>query len=109
MALMLCLLLPLLWDQGRPFELQQAILELQIENSQLQGKIQNLTEALSELQVFIWNQSQGSDSAPEQLQHEHLQCPANAHWRNIAAPSASVPSVAWLLALMSLMAVLTKG
>ncbi|KAL8176707.1 UNVERIFIED_CONTAM: hypothetical protein K2H54_037764 [Gekko kuhli] len=94
---------------GRLFELQEAIQELQIENTQLQGKIQNLTEALSELQVFVWNQSQGSESAAEHLHHEHLQCHPNAHWRNTTVPIVSAPSVTWLLALMSLMATLTKS
>ncbi|KAJ6653287.1 hypothetical protein lerEdw1_009376 [Lerista edwardsae] len=107
MALLLWLLLSLLWGGGCLFELQEAIQELQSENTQLQGKIQNLTEALSELRLFVWNRSQGSESASEHLLHEHLSCHPDAHWRNTGSPCLRAPSSLLLVAL-SLAAVLTK-
>lgn len=85
MALLFWLLLSLLWGGGCLFELQEAIQELQSENTQLQGKIQNLTEALSELRLFVWNQSQGETWASEPQIPSHHQ-----HNPNLCTPKQNL-------------------
>lgn len=52
-------LLGLLWGRGLPFELQEALQELQSENARLHGHIQNLSDALSDLKLLLWDHAQG--------------------------------------------------
>ncbi|CAM4692151.1 unnamed protein product [Caretta caretta] len=90
-------LLALLGGGGCPFELQEAIRELQSENAQLQGRVQNLSQALD------------SGAAPEHLLHDHLPCrPDLPHGRG-AGPHLHAPCLGLLAAGLTLGALALHG
>ncbi|CAM4621863.1 unnamed protein product [Lepidochelys kempii] len=102
-------LLALLGGGGCPFELQEAIRELQSENAQLQGRVQNLSQALGELRLLVWNRSRDSGAAPEHLLHDHLPCrPDLPHGRG-AGPHLHAPCLGLLAAGLTLGALALHG
>ncbi|CAM5173319.1 unnamed protein product [Eretmochelys imbricata] len=102
-------LLALLGGGGCPFELQEAIRELQSENAQLQGRVQNLSQALGELRLLVWNRSRDSGAAPEHLLHDHLPCrPDLPHGRGVG-PHLHAPCLGLLAAGLTLGALALHG
>lgn len=99
-------LLCALWAASLQFELQDMIRELQNENAMLHAKVENLTEVLMELKLYIWNHSRDWDSEPERVQ-ELVLCKQD-YGPNASSPG-NLPAPGLVFAMLIVIGLLLKS